>query len=159
MSDDGAEVIQLRPGQDQTDDDRPLATGPRPDRYCGHRRTELANEERRVYCRDCGREVPAFDVLKMLASDTERWISHRREAERRAKVAQGHLDDLLRDERNAKSRRRTWKRREPEAVRLLRALVERLDRLGARRGIREWEALDEARDFLDAAPDVAERTA
>lgn len=126
--DDLAPVVQLRPGQDVEDDARPLATGPRPKPTCWHHRTELDGEARRVHCRDCGREVPAFDVLSDLARDWERYIHGRKEAERRCKVVEALLSDLLRDERNAKARRRSWKRHEPEAVRHLRAVMELLTR-------------------------------
>jgi len=122
--DDGlAPVITLRPGQDIEDDARPLATADRPKKFCTHNRCELVGDTRRVYCRDCGREVPAFDVLLQLTRSHERFIEQRREAERRTKVARGHLEDLLRDERNAKARRRSWRRQEPEAMRHLRALI------------------------------------
>lgn len=120
---DYAPVIELRPGQDADDDARPLATSPRPDTWCQHRRTELNGESRRVFCRDCGREVPAFDVLQDLCRDWERYIEGRREAKRRCDVAEGNLEAMLRDERNAKARRRNWRRQEPEAMRHLRELA------------------------------------
>ena len=116
MADDSAEIVELRPGFDAEDDDRPLKSVPRPSPYCSHYRTELRSEERRVYCRDCGREIPAFDVLQTLARSHERWINQRREAERRAKVAAAALEALSRRERNAKARVRGWVGKCPECV-------------------------------------------
>jgi hypothetical protein len=104
--DDGADVIPLFPERDLTDGDRPVATeSPRP-LYCGHRRTRLESSSRRVFCRDCGREVDPYDVLAGIAHEVERWIGYRKEAERRAREAQERLDVLLREERNAKARAR-----------------------------------------------------
>lgn len=118
-----APVIALRPAQGDEDADRPLASRPRPS-WCHHTKFWLDREAQRAYCRDCGREVPAFDVLVDLCRDWERFAEGRREARRRMTVAHESLEILLRDERNAKSRRRTWKRQEPDAVRHLRAVVE-----------------------------------
>lgn len=148
MSDDNedAVVIPLRPGQDATDDDRPLSSAPR-EPFCAHRRTELRNSERRVYCRACGREVPAFDVLSDLCRDWERFIEGRQEAERRRAVALANLEDLLRDERNAKGRIRNARRRaDGEAVALLRALLGAYQR-GERN--RTLKLLADIRTFLD----------
>ena len=53
-----AEVIELfgeRP-------DPVVERGPRPS-YCPHDRYTLDREARRVYCKRCDREVPAFDAL------------------------------------------------------------------------------------------------
>lgn len=123
--DPGAEVIVLRPGADVEDDARPLATGERPG-FCLHRLTRLEQEARRVYCRECGREVPAFDVLWDLAREWERYIEGRLMAKRRLASVEERLADLERAERNAKNRRRTWLRREPsEALRLLRRIADR----------------------------------
>lgn len=121
--DDGATIIQLRPGQDAGDEQRPLKTGARAKDFCVHRRNELDVEAQRVHCRDCGREVPAFDVLHDLTRGWERYIEGRREAHRRCKVAEANLSELLRAERNAKARRRKRLKDEPEALRHLRALL------------------------------------
>jgi hypothetical protein len=120
--DDGAQVIELRPGHDAIDEQRPLKTGERPS-FCPHHHTVLDAEPRRVTCDDCGREVDAFDVLHEIARGWERFNEGRREAERRSEVAQANLDELLRAERNAKARRRKQLNDEPEALRHLRAVL------------------------------------
>lgn len=118
-----AEVIELRPGQDSEDDARHIVRERRKLTGCRHGKVRLDPDARRVYCRGCDLEIPAYDYIVTLAADWERYIANRREAERRMKVAHAHLSDLLRDERNAKSRRRSWQKLEPEAMRHLRALV------------------------------------
>lgn len=75
-------------------------------RYCRHLRTELEETSRRVYCADCEEELDAFDVLVTLAHEFERYESARDEAKRLAKQARKGLDELLRQERNAKARLR-----------------------------------------------------
>jgi hypothetical protein len=104
-----APVVRLFPDGDELDDDRPLATTPRPKTYCSHwpaGNVELNPETRRCHCRKCGREVAAFDVLEDLAREWERYISGRKEAQRRWRAAETRLEDLLRQERNAKARAR-----------------------------------------------------
>jgi hypothetical protein len=101
MSD--ARVIEIRSGMDIQDEDRPFVTADRPP-FCTHKRTRLDAEAQRVYCRDCSREVPAFVVLQGFAREPERYIDHRKEAIRRAKVAEGNLAELERIEANAKAR-------------------------------------------------------
>lgn len=123
--DDGAEVIVLRPGAEVEDEQRPLATSERPeDRpWCMHRLTRLDTEARRAYCRECGREVPLFDVLHALARDWERYIEGRMMALRRRNVVEESLRDLERQEANAKARIRNAKRRaDPEERALLRRI-------------------------------------
>lgn len=105
---EGGDVVPLFPGIDQEDEDRPLKTGERA--HCSHRRTKLDREARRVYCRDCGREVDAFEVLVGLARDPERLIGARKAAEMRLRQVKAKLDELLRQERNAKSRKRRRER-------------------------------------------------
>lgn len=124
-----AEVIPLRPGQDAEDDSRPLDSGERvPTPFCVHDLVSLDREAERVYCRHCGREVPAFKALLRFALDWESHILRRKETERRARVAQANLEELLRDERNAKSRQRTRRRKEPDGLRHLRAVMGILSR-------------------------------
>lgn len=107
MNDDGADVIPIRPGAQGTDEDRPVASDTFvPGTWCAHHRTRLDNTAHRVYCRDCGREMDPFAVLQHIAGDIEHWITYRKAAERRARTAQANLDELLRLERNAKSRAR-----------------------------------------------------
>lgn len=95
------------------DDARPVARMPR-ESYCRHRRVRLAGESRRVYCRDCEREVPAFDVLDDLAFDWETYMHTREDAQKRAKTATENLTELLRLERNAKGRLKNATKRAPK---------------------------------------------
>lgn len=117
MTDDGSNVIRLRPEQDASDEDRLLKMRSRDaasKRCVGlHQRVELDGQAERVYCRDCGTEVPAFKALESLARAGERYIAHRLEAERRWKVVSESLRDLEKRERNAKSRVRNWTKKAP----------------------------------------------
>jgi hypothetical protein len=101
MSEDGGEVRPLFPAEG--DDAAPVRSLPRPP-YCGHRRFELDREARRVYCRDCGREVPAFEALELFSHEYDRWAQTRNRAEREARLAEARLEELARRERNAKAR-------------------------------------------------------
>lgn len=91
-------------------DDAPVRSRPRKAGYCGHRRVELDGTARRVYCRDCGDEVDAWETLSMLAAEPERWERHRETARADAKRAQAELDDLKRRVRNAKAQLRRAER-------------------------------------------------
>lgn len=63
-------------------------------------------QARRVYCRDCGSEVPAFDHLEVLARAHEAYLDARNEAQRQAVRAREQLESLKRQIVNAKSRLR-----------------------------------------------------
>lgn len=105
MSDDGGELVPLFPAVG--DDDRMLTTTGHDRRpWCGHQRVTLDTETRRVHCRECGREVDAFDALHTIARDGERWLEQRDELRRQARRAADDLEELKRDERNAKARKR-----------------------------------------------------
>lgn len=93
------------------DEQRPVAKDERQP-WCRHKRVRLT-EARRVYCRDCKREVPAFDVLDDLAHDWERYMHTREDAQARSKTAQANLTELLRLERNAKARVRAAGKKAP----------------------------------------------
>lgn len=111
MSDDSyAEIIRLYPDRDAEDEDAPLHRDKK--ESCTHRRVSLDPDAKRVRCRDCDREVSAFDFLARLAGDWEYWVRHRKEAERRARLASTRLEELLRLENNARARLR---RLDPEA--------------------------------------------
>jgi hypothetical protein len=107
---DDAEVIALRPGIEKLELDAPLRTkDPRHDpgkRYCmsHERRVELDVRARRVYCRDCGEEVPAFDYIERLARDFERYLSRMKEARRETEYREKKVEDLKREEANARAR-------------------------------------------------------
>jgi len=96
-----------------TDDEAPLLMKAKPD-WCRHARTEVDGEARRVYCRDCKREVPAFDVLQRLAKSHDRFVSSRDTAQREARVLRGELENLKREERNVKARIRNAKKKATE---------------------------------------------
>lgn len=129
--DDIADVVQIHPGIDLADEDRPLASDRSTyhdegegGKWCPHRRYRLNDENHRVYCRDCEREVDAYRVLEQLARTPEQYMMSRRGAEARAKAVAERLANLERAERNAKSRRRTRYKREDEgAIAVLRALA------------------------------------
>lgn len=148
-----AEVIPLRPqydSHDSHDGQRPLATGPRPKEWCQHRQTILTAESRRVHCADCKREVPAFDALMDLAQDWERLIEWRKVAAKRRKQAEAELAEITRELRNAKNRRRNARKREPEAIQMLRKVADLTRARPAHGVIAEvhayLKALDEAAD-------------
>lgn len=102
---DGAEIHVLFKRADEADEDAPIH--PQEHRsYCAHRQVRLDEDAHRVYCRGCNREVEAYAFLRDLAKKWERYVGARKEAERRAKVAQANLAVLLRDEKNAKARKR-----------------------------------------------------
>lgn len=110
-----ADLIELFPAKtgEQSDEEAPVRTRDRdPDeRFCRHHRVELHQEARRVYCVDCKRETPAFDQLVKLAGEWESYKHHRDHARTDAKRAQERLDDIKRQEANAKSRLRSARKR------------------------------------------------
>lgn len=100
------EVIELFTAADRARQNAPLTTKP-PDygkKFCRHERIDLARDNRRAYCRDCGEERDLFDVLERFASRFEHYIATLKEAQRSAKAAREELADLMRQERNAKAR-------------------------------------------------------
>jgi RNase P subunit RPR2 len=100
-----ADVVELFPAADKAAEEGPVRTREREHgRYCSHDKTELDDETRRVYCRHCGQEVPAFDVLRRLARDHERYIGAWRTAHAEAGRAEERLEGLRRQERNIKAR-------------------------------------------------------
>lgn len=124
----GSKVVELRPGIRVEDEARPVKSGERGP-FCLHLRTELDGVARRVRCRDCKREVDAFEVLEALARDWERWIAGRDAAETRARGAEANLERILRLERNGKARLRSLrKKHEGDMVRVLRAALPLIDR-------------------------------
>lgn len=149
-----APVVRIRPGVDLTDEERPLAArkrDPAEEPYCRHWRLETHEESRRVYCRDCGREVPAFDALEEIRRHWDRYITGRTEAERRMRIARENLAELLRAEANAKARiRAARKRGDPEVVKALRELVRLVKSDRRRRGIYDSAADEWAGALRDA---------
>lgn len=108
----GADVHVLHSTDDVSDEQMPVTFRKLDRPKCvTHKRVELDERSRRVYCKDCGEEVPAFDVLMEWARDFE-WARHRRlDANRRATTARSNLADLERMERNAKSRLRNLRKK------------------------------------------------
>jgi FtsZ-binding cell division protein ZapB len=109
-----ADVVELKPRS--TDDDAPVRARPRerPRKFCRCVRFELDEGDRRVYCRDCGKEKPAFDALMVFRHEFEKWKETRDRAKSEAKGAQARVEELKREERNIKARLRTAKKRERE---------------------------------------------
>jgi len=118
----GADVVQLFPevgDRDAPITKRPKEPGRRP---CRHNRTEIDEEKRRLECRDCGAEVPAFDFLLKLSREDGRWREARDAAERAARIAKGQLEDLERKEKNARARVRRLEGRERDLETSIRQL-------------------------------------
>lgn len=85
-------------------DDPPLVRRPR-DRRCSHnQRFEVSETTRRVYCGDCDQEVDAIDVLLNLARRRERLVHAAKSAKAEARRVEARLEDLKREERNARAR-------------------------------------------------------
>lgn len=76
---------------------------------CEHLHVRLDDTAHRVYCRDCDAEVDAYDFLTRLQGEWQRWVNCRKSAETQARHAQERLDELLRQEKNAKARMRRLK--------------------------------------------------
>lgn len=110
LNDRLASVVPIHPDRDLGDDDAPVQAADQSP--CAHRKVKLDQDAHRVICRECDQEVDPFAFLLRLASDWERYARHRREAERRANAAHARLDEILRLERNARSR---LKRIDPDA--------------------------------------------
>lgn len=108
---DGGDLVELFAGAEKVDHEAPVRdreeelTG-----YCSHQRVELDSKARRVYCRDCEVEVPAFDYLRTLSSEFERYIGARKSAVALTESAKERLRDLERREGNCKGRLRTARR-------------------------------------------------
>jgi hypothetical protein len=153
-----AAVVELFPGiaeEERLGDERPLTTD-HPDRermLCRHRLTRLDTQARRVYCRECDVEVPAFDVLEYLSRDTEHYLRVWRQARNEAKHAEERLAGLDRREKNTKARiRRAQKQAGPTSLEVaarITDLVWRLTCLPDRRhGQTADEVLDEVLEWL-----------
>lgn len=104
-------LVVLYAPVDEHDAEQPASIGEKPE-WCDHPRYVLLPESRTVECKKCGRQIDPFDVLVRYASDWDRIVRWRREAERRRKLAGERLDEILRLERNARGRVR---RHDPKA--------------------------------------------
>lgn len=101
MSDEWAEVIPMFP----VDSDAPVLTGKRPP-WCQHKLTELNTESRRVFCRQCGREVDTFEAFLGFAREYEHWLTARNHMQKEAERVRVELEDLKRQVRNLKAQKR-----------------------------------------------------
>lgn len=102
MTDELAPVVPIHPDRDLVDDDTPVQADRKS--HCVHRKVRLDQDAHRVFCRECDAEVDPFAFLLRLAGDGDRYTRHRKEAHRRAVAAQTRLEEVLRLERNARSR-------------------------------------------------------
>lgn len=84
-------------------EDAPIVRRPR-DRRCSHRKFEVSETNRRVYCSDCDEEVDAIDVLLFLAKHRERYVHAAKSARAEARRVEARLTELKRDERNTRAR-------------------------------------------------------
>lgn len=105
---DEAEIVSLFPEADEGDE--PLTKRPKQG-FCWHRRFSIDMEAQRVYCRDCGREVPAIEALDTFGKEYQRHIDHRERAKREANAEMEKLEALKRQVRNEKAKLRRAERK------------------------------------------------
>lgn len=100
-----ADVRELFPDADRLEHEAPYRTKEK-DGRCRHYqdRYELDEDSRRAFCRDCGEEVEAFTVLLRLCREPERYMRHLRAVKRELRAREQSLEELRREERNAKAR-------------------------------------------------------
>lgn len=92
----------------ELDDDLPLRK--QHGKPCAHRLAWLNHEQRELRCRNCDALLDPFDFLVKLANDADHWVKTRKKAERQAHEAKARLEDLLRQEKNARARIRRLER-------------------------------------------------
>lgn len=109
-----ADIIRLFPEQDEHDAAQPGAKGAlgAEQKHCRHARVWVHGVSRKVTCRDCDAEIDAFTIVMRWTQDWDRIVAWRKEADRRATATGNRLSELLRLERNARTRLR---RIDPEA--------------------------------------------
>jgi len=101
MTEPTADVIPLvQPGVEQPVKER------KRDHLCFHRQFELDHESRRVYCSTCEAEVDAFAALDQIRRRWDRVASSLRELEAQERRLRVSVNDLKREERNARARKR-----------------------------------------------------
>jgi hypothetical protein len=102
-----AEIIDLFTDAEQSEAAAPLTSRAKDyTKHCQHERIELARDNRRAYCKDCGEERDLFDVLVRFAGRYEYYVESWKTAKREAETSRAQLEEVLRQERNAKSRLR-----------------------------------------------------
>lgn len=141
MSDEN--VITFIPREKKLEDDLPVRRSPRGLRECYHERATVNVNDRVLTCQDCEAVLDPIEFLDKLARDPSGYAESLKRIKAAAKKAQADLDDLLRQERNAKSRRRTRQTHEPAAYRHLRKVMDGLP------GRYEPEQVLAARSFLE----------
>lgn len=97
-----AQIVSIHPDRDLQDDEAPIHQSASV--HCLHEQVCLDRDAHKVLCRRCDREVDAFAYLNRLAGDWDRYVRHRKEAKRRADEAHNRLLELLRLEKNARTR-------------------------------------------------------
>src|SRR5579862_4512772 len=85
------------------DGDAPVVRRPRA-KFCRHHRFQLDGGSRRVYCGDCEQEVDAYEALDIMANMFERVNGRYKRAAIEARRIEVRLEELKRQERNAKAR-------------------------------------------------------
>jgi hypothetical protein len=86
------------------DDDAPITK--EFERFCAHRRARIDGTARRLYCRECEREIDAMDFLIRLANDYGYYVRAREAALAKMQKANRELVDVERRVKNAKARAR-----------------------------------------------------
>ena len=80
--------------------------------YCPHRQVQPDERTREVKCGKCGIKLDPFDALVMLARDWGLFEVARNASKKEAERLRGIIDELKRDERNARARLKLLMRRE-----------------------------------------------
>jgi hypothetical protein len=80
-----------------------LAPDPTP---CRHERTWLDEPGRRIRCRECDTDLDPIAVLARIAKSRERLVSHAARLRRTVEYLERRVEELTREERNAKARAR-----------------------------------------------------
>lgn len=100
MPDPDGKVVPLFPG---VKGDAELTKAERPP-WCSHDHVQLDDEKHRVFCRDCRREIDAYDALEKFAAQWNRWRDRIENVKRETRVREGRLEEIKREEKNAKAR-------------------------------------------------------
>jgi chromosome segregation ATPase len=108
-------------------------------RTCAHERSVVSQRARTLQCRDCGVDLDPIDVLSRLANQRERELRDAMHVRRELDYLRAELERLRREERNAKSRIRTARRRRDDrhALEAAAAAGVRVD------SYREWDQLND----------------
>lgn len=150
MSDDGDDNIipfprgQFEVAQNKREslfDEEPIRSK-RDGRSCWHSQhgVWVDSGTRKVTCRGCGTEMDPIDALAWLASQREQLLSRGLNLRREADDLYVRVEDLKRQERNAKSRIRSARKRGVNDEAIRRALEMSKVRIG---GYQPWAELSE----------------